>query len=141
MLLRWSPLASVLLGGVTCISSSGIVAKLLAELRRMQSSETPLVLSILVFEDLAMALYLPIVGVLLVGGGTGKMAAAVSVAVGVVVLVLFIALRYGRGLSRLAAHQSDEVLLLTIFGMVLLVSGLAERFQVSAGIAAFLVGI
>jgi CPA2 family monovalent cation:H+ antiporter-2 len=31
--------------------------------------------------------------------------------------------------------------LLTIFGTVLLVSGLAERFQVSAGIAAFLVGI
>src|SRR5690348_9102274 len=30
MLFRWSVLASVLLGGVTCISSSGIVAKLLA---------------------------------------------------------------------------------------------------------------
>jgi CPA2 family monovalent cation:H+ antiporter-2 len=58
-----------------------------------------------------------------------------------VILVLFVALRYGRRLSRLAAHQSEEVVLLTTFGMVLLVSGLAERFQVSAGIAAFLVGI
>lgn len=141
MLLGWSILASVLLGGVTWISSSGIVAKLLGELGGMQNSDTPLVLSILVFEDLAMALYLPVVGVLLIGGGTVKMAAAVSVAVGVVILVLFVALRYGRRLSRLAAHQSDEVVLLTTFGMVLLVSGLAERFQVSAGIAAFLVGI
>jgi len=141
MLFGWSPLASVLLGGVTWISSSGIVAKLLGELGGMQNSDTPLVLSILVFEDLAMALYLPVVGVLLIGGGTVKMAAAVSVAVGVVILVLFVALRYGRRLSRLAAHQSDEVVLLTTFGMVLLVSGLAERFQVSAGIAAFLVGI
>ncbi|HET9181611.1 MAG TPA: cation:proton antiporter [Candidatus Angelobacter sp.] len=140
-LLGWSPLASVLLGGVTWVSSTGIVAKLLGELGHMQSSETPLVLSVLVFEDLAMALYLPIVGVLLIGGGTMKVIASVSVALGVVILVLFVALRYGRTLSRLAAHQSDEVVLLTIFGTVLLVSGIAESFQVSAGIAAFLVGI
>ena len=141
MLLGWSILASVLLGGVTWISSSGIVAKLLGDLGGMRNSETPVVLSILVFEDLAMALYLPIVGVLLIGGGKLKMAATVAIAVGVVILVLFVALRYGRRLSRLAAHQSEEVVLLTTFGMVLLVSGLAERFQVSAGIAAFLVGI
>ncbi|HWG49569.1 MAG TPA: cation:proton antiporter [Candidatus Acidoferrales bacterium] len=141
MLLGWSALASVLLGGVTWITSSGIVAKVLGDLGGMRNSETPVVLSILVFEDLAMALYLPIVGVLLIGGGKLKMAATVAIAVGVVILVLFVALRYGRRLSRLAAHQSEEVVLLTTFGMVLLVSGLAERFQVSAGIAAFLVGI
>jgi CPA2 family monovalent cation:H+ antiporter-2 len=141
MLLGWNFLGSLLLGGVTWISSSGIVAKLLGELGGMQNSEIPLVLSILVLEDLAMALYLPIVGVLLIGGGKARMVASVSVALGVVILVLFIALRYGPRLSRLAAHQSEEVVLLTTFGMVLLVSGLAERLQVSAGIAAFLVGI
>ena len=32
MLLGWSPLASVLLGGVTYISSSGVIAKVLGEL-------------------------------------------------------------------------------------------------------------
>jgi CPA2 family monovalent cation:H+ antiporter-2 len=41
----------------------------------------------------------------------------------------------------LAAHQSDEIILLTIFGAVLLVAGLAQRFQVSSAIGAFLVGI
>jgi CPA2 family monovalent cation:H+ antiporter-2 len=41
----------------------------------------------------------------------------------------------------LAAHQSDEIVLLTTFGTVLLVAGLAERVHVSSAIGAFLVGI
>jgi K+:H+ antiporter subunit KhtU len=41
----------------------------------------------------------------------------------------------------LAAHQSDEIILLTTFGAVLLVGGVAQRLQVSAAIGAFLVGI
>lgn len=141
VLLGWKPLPAVLLGGVTYISSSGVVAKILAELGRMNYPETPLVLSVLVLEDLAMALYLPLTGVVLAGGGTGRMVVSVSIAVGLVILVLFVALRYGSRLSRLAAHQSDEVVLLTTFGVVLLVAGIAQRFQVSAAIAAFLVGI
>jgi CPA2 family monovalent cation:H+ antiporter-2 len=44
-LLGWRLLAAVLLGGVTYISSSGAVAKLLVELRRMDNPETPLVVS------------------------------------------------------------------------------------------------
>src|SRR5581483_6856976 len=140
-LLRWSPLAAVLLGGVTYISSSGVIAKVLLELGRMENPETPLVLSILVQEDLAMAVYLPIVAVLLGGGGPAKITVSVSVAVLVVALVLLAALRHGRKLSELVAHESDEVILLTIFGTVLLVAGVAQRFQVSAAIGAFLVGI
>src|SRR5262249_54648105 len=68
-LLGWGPLASVLLGGVTYVSSSGIIARVLAELGRLNSPETPVVLSILVLEDLAMAVFLPLVAVLLVGQG------------------------------------------------------------------------
>jgi monovalent cation:H+ antiporter-2, CPA2 family len=41
----------------------------------------------------------------------------------------------------LAAHESDEIVLLTTFGTVLLVAGLAERVHVSSAIGAFLVGI
>jgi CPA2 family monovalent cation:H+ antiporter-2 len=140
-LLRWPSLAAVLLGGVTYISSSGVIAKVLTELRRMGNPETPLVLSILVQEDLAMAVYLPLVGVLLGGGGAAKIAVSVSIAIAVVSVVLLVALRYGQQLSQFVAHESDEIILLTIFGAVLLVAGLAQRFQVSAAIGAFLVGI
>jgi monovalent cation:H+ antiporter-2, CPA2 family len=140
-LLRWKPLPAVLLGGITYISSSGVIAKVLAELKRINNPETPMVLAVLVLEDLAMAVYLPLVGVILIGGGPAKIAVSVSIAVAVVLFVLFVALKYGQQLSRFLASESDEIILLTTFGAVLLVAGLAERFQVSAAIGAFLVGI
>lgn len=139
--LGWHPLAAVLMGGVTWISSSGVIAKVLAELRRLSCPETPAILAVLVIEDLAMALYLPLVGVLLVGGGAAKVALSVTIAIVTVALVLLLAIRYGQPLSRFAAHQSDEIVLLTAFGTVLLVAGIAQRLQVSSAIGAFLVGI
>jgi CPA2 family monovalent cation:H+ antiporter-2 len=141
LLLKWKPLAAVLLGGVTYVSSSGVIAKVLAELRRLNNPETPAVLSILVLEDLAMAVYLPLVAVLLAGGGPAKMTLSVALALATVLLVLTLAVRYGVPLSRVIAHQSDEIVLLTIFGAVLLVAGAAQQLQVSAAIGAFLVGI
>jgi monovalent cation:H+ antiporter-2, CPA2 family len=141
LLLGWHPLGAVLLGGVTCISSSGIIAKVLRDLKRLDNPETPAVLSVLVLEDLAMAVYLPMIAVLLAGGGPQKMALSVSIAIATVSLVLLIAVRYGRQISEFASHESDEIILLTAFGAVLLVAGIAQRLQVSAAIGAFLVGI
>jgi monovalent cation:H+ antiporter-2, CPA2 family len=123
LLLGWKPLAAVLLGGVTYISSSVVIAKVPAELRRLHCPETPVVLPILVLEDLAMAVYLPLVAVLLAGGSTVKMALSVAVAVAMVFLVILIAVRFGKRLSGFAAHHSDEIILLTTFGTVLLVAG------------------
>lgn len=140
-LFGWSPLAAVLLGGITYVSSSGVVAKVLAELQRMNNPETPLVLSVLVYEDLAMAVYLPLVAVLLTGGGVAKTILWVCVAIAVVSIALLMALRFGTQISRLVAHESDEVILLTSVGAVLLVAGVVQHFQVSAAIGAFLVGI
>jgi K+:H+ antiporter subunit KhtU len=139
--LGWSPIASVLLGGVTYISSSGVIAKVLNELGRMGNPETPYVLSVLVLEDLAMAVYLPVVGVLISGGGWTKISISVAIALTAVTCALAVALRYGKQLSGFANHESDEIILLTVFGAVLLVSGAAQNLRVSAGIGAFLVGI
>jgi len=140
-LLRWRPLPAVLLGGVTYISSSGIIAKVLAELKRLNNPETPSIVSVLVMEDLAMAVYLPLMAVLLVGGGPQKVIFSVFIAIVTVVVILLVALRYGRQISKFFLHESDEIILLTTFGAVLLVGGLAHRLQVSAAIGAFLVGI
>jgi CPA2 family monovalent cation:H+ antiporter-2 len=141
LLLGWPALPAVLLGGVTWISSSGIIAKVLAEQRRLHNPETPTVLTVLVLEDLAMAVYLPLVAVLLLGGSAITVATSVLIALVAVTLVLFVALRYGGAISAWAAHESDEVVLLTTFGAVLLVAGLAQRLQVSSAIGAFLVGV
>ncbi len=140
-LLGWSPLAAVLLGGVTWISSSGIVAKVLAEQHRLENPETPVVLTVLVLEDLAMAVYLPLMAALLLGGDAASVARSVAIALAAVGVVLWVALRYGPAISARVAHESDEVLLLTTFGTVLLVAGLAQQMQVSSAIGAFLVGV
>jgi K+:H+ antiporter subunit KhtU len=141
LLLGWDPVAALLLGGVTWVSSSGVVAKLLADLDRLGNRETPVILSILVMEDMAMAIYLPAVAALLVGGGVAAAVGSLAIAVGAAGLALVVALRFGPLISRVIFHHSDEVLVLSTFGLLLLVAGLAERLQVSAAVGAFLVGI
>jgi CPA2 family monovalent cation:H+ antiporter-2 len=141
LLLGWKPLPCALLGGVTYISSSGIIARVVSELGRLNSPETPTVLSILVLEDLVMAVYLPLVAVLIAGGGPAEIVLWLAIASSSVLAVLFIAIRFGDKLSALVEHESDEISLLTILGAVLLVAGGAQRLHVSAAIGAFLVGI
>jgi len=141
LLLGWGPVAALVLGGITYISSSGIAAKLMQDLEWIGNREAPAVLSVLVLEDLAMAAYLPIVAALLVGGSPLEGVRSLVVAVLVVSAALLLSLRYGGVVSRAVASGSDEVVLLTVLALVLLVAGGAERYQVSSAIGAFLVGI
>jgi CPA2 family monovalent cation:H+ antiporter-2 len=131
----------VLLGGVCWVSSSGIVAKVLADLGRLANRETPSILNLLVIEDLAMAVYLPVAAALVADRGVGETAATVAVAIGAVAVILVGALRFGGHLSKLLERSSDEALLLAVFGLTLLVGGLAQELEVSAAIGAFLVGL
>jgi K+:H+ antiporter subunit KhtU len=141
LLLGWGPVAAVALAGITWVSSSGVIAKVLHDLGRIGNRETPVILTILVLEDLSMAVYLPILTALLAGVGlaTGSLTlvAALAAAGG----VLFVALRYGRVISRFVSHDDPEKLLLVVLGLTLLVAGLAQKLQVSAAVGAFLVGI
>lgn len=141
LLLGWSPLTAVLLGGATWISSSGVVSKVLSDLGRLGFRETPAVLNLLVLEDLAMAIYLPVVAALIVGGTLLATITSVVVALVVVVLILLAALTFGPRLSNALAGGSDESFLLAVFGVVLLVAGIAQRLEVSGAIGAFLVGL
>jgi K+:H+ antiporter subunit KhtU len=141
LVLGWSPLAATLLGGVTWISSSGVVSKVLSDLGRLGNRETPAVLNLLVIEDLAMAVYLPVVAALIVGGSALATATSVGVALAVVTVILLAALWFGRALSNLLVGGSDEALLLGILGITLLVAGIAQRLDVSGAIGAFLVGL
>ncbi len=139
--LGWSLTAAFLLGGVTYISSSGIAAKLMRDLGWLGNRETPAVLSILVIEDLVMAVYLGVAAALVLGAGAGGLAWSILGAVAVVGAVLMVAGRFGAHLSRLVFTQSDESVLLGLLGMVLLVAGVAEQVGVSAAVGAFLVGL
>lgn len=139
--LGWEPASVVVLAGVTYISSSGIIAKQLFDLERLANRETPTVLTVLVLEDLVMAVYLPLVGVILVGATIGEAALSLGLALGAIVVALVIATRFHHGITKVVDTGSPELLLLTILGLTLLIGGLAERLQVSAAVAAFLVGV
>ena len=141
LLLGWDTTAAILLGGVTWISSSGVVAKVLTDLRRLGNRETPAVLNVLVIEDLAMAVYLPVVAALIAGRGPFETTVSVGAALVTVTVVLLLAMRWGDRLSAILAPGSNEALLLAVFGLTLLVGGLAEQLQVSSAIGAFLVGL
>lgn len=138
----WGPVGAFLLGGVTYVSSSGIVSKLLGDLGRLSNRETPVILAVLVFEDLVMSIYLPVAAVLAAGSvfsGSGLVKAAGSFAA--VALALYLAMRHGHRVSRLVQHRSDEVLLLSLIGITCLVAGIAEGVGASAAVGAFLVGL
>ena len=141
LLLGWGPAAALALAGVTYISSSGIVAKVLGDLGRLGNRETPVVLSILVFEDLAMAVYLPILTTVLIGVGWATGVSTVGLALVAVSAVLVLALRYGRQISTILDTPEPEVFLLRLLGAALLVSGLAATAGISAAVGAFLLGI
>ena len=141
LILGFDPVVAVLLGGVTYISSSGIVAKLVADLDRIGNHETSVVLSILVIEDLAMVLYLPIVSGVLFGGSALDTTITVAISLLAVLAVLTFAYFFGERLSAFALSQSSEALLLTLLGGTLFVAGIAGRLNLSTAVGAFVVGV
>lgn len=141
LILGWGPIAALVMAGVTWVSSSGVIAKVLRDLGRLGNRETPIVLSVLVLEDLAMAFYLPILSAVVIGASLLEGAITVAIAVGSVTVVLYLAVRHGKKLSRIFHSEQPETLLMGVLGLTMLVAGLASEVQVSAAVGAFLVGI
>ena len=140
-LLGWGWEAAIVLAGITWVSSSGVIAKMLHDLGRLTNRETPVILSVIVIEDLAMAFYLPILTALLVRMDLGVGTVSVLVALAAVFVILFVALRHGAVVSRLVWSRNAEVLMLSVLGLTILVAGVAAQVNASAAVGAFLVGI
>lgn len=141
MLMGWSFTASLLMGGATYISSSGIIARLLEDFDRVANRETSTILSILVIEDVVMAVFLPIVAVLIVGASIVQGAIAMGIAIGVVAAAFMISAFFSSQVSAMIHSHSRELLLLGVLGLTFLVAGLADAVQVSAAVGAFLLGL
>jgi CPA2 family monovalent cation:H+ antiporter-2 len=129
------------MAGITYISSSGVIARLLGDLNRLGNRETPAVLSVLVLEDFAMAAYLPVLTVLASGGTFAEAALWTAVALGALGLAFVVSFRWGHHVGRVLGHPEDEQLLLRILGLTLIVAAAAEHLHASAAVGAFLVGL
>jgi CPA2 family monovalent cation:H+ antiporter-2 len=140
-LLGMDAVGIVAMAGITYISSSGVIARLLSDLDRLGNRETPAVLSVLVLEDFAMAAYLPVLTVLASGGTLIEAVVWTAVALGALGLAFVVSLRWGHHVGRALGHQEDEQLLLRILGLTLIVAAIAEHLHASAAVGAFLVGL
>jgi CPA2 family monovalent cation:H+ antiporter-2 len=140
-LLGFDGVAILALAGVTYISSSGVIARLLEDLRRLGNRETPAVLSVLVLEDFAMAGYLPLFAVLASGGTWLEAVAGMVIAVGALFAAFAASYYWGHHVGRLVATADSEQLLLRVLGVTLMVAALAESLHASAAVGAFLVGL
>jgi CPA2 family monovalent cation:H+ antiporter-2 len=129
------------LAGITYISSSGIIARLLGDLDRLGNRETPAVLSVLVLEDFAMAAYLPLLTVLASGGTVLQALVWMAVALGALGLAFTVSFRWGHHVGRVLGHPEDEQLLLRVLGLTLILAAIAEELHASAAVGAFLVGL
>jgi len=141
LLLGFGPIGALAMFGITAVSSSGIVAKVLADLGRLGNRETPSILGILVLEDLGMAVYLPILTAVLAASGVWEATGSVLIALACLAVALVVALRWGSVISKFVSAGSSEVTLLRVLGLALLVAGVAEQLHVSAAVGAFLLGI
>ncbi len=131
-----------MVAGITGISSSAIVTKIVVELRRLSNPETPMILGIIVIEDLFLALYLAALAPVLGDASSAGEAIFLFVRALGFLVVLALAARYGAPIvQRLLGAREDELLVVLFFGLALTVAGAAEVLGVSEAIGAFMAGL
>ncbi|WP_435168937.1 cation:proton antiporter [Paenibacillus glycanilyticus] len=134
---------TLVIAGITTISSSAIVAKVLVDLKRTANPETEMILGIIMFEDVFLAVYISILSGLILSGSTSIGGILLST---VIALVFMLALlNLGRKaapmLNKLLNIRSNELFALVIFAGLFLVAGLSETIHVAEAIGALLFGL
>lgn len=134
---------AVLLAGLIYISSSGIVTRALFDLRRLADDETDLVLGILVFEDLAIALFLGIAAALATGESVGGLEVTATAGLALVFVLAFLLLgRWAHhAIDRIAPKLDREQLLLGSLAIAIGGGALGEAAGLSEAVGALLAGV
>jgi CPA2 family monovalent cation:H+ antiporter-2 len=142
-LLGWPLKETLVAAGITTISSSAIVAKVLVDLRRTANPETEMILGIIMFEDVFLAVYLSVVSGLVLSGSTsvGGVMLSAGMALGFMLGVLALGRLAVPWLNRALRIRSDEVVLLVVSAALLLIAGAGETIHVAEAIGALLLGL
>jgi len=138
------PIKEVLVAaGITTISSSAIVAKVLVDLRRTANPETELILGIIMFEDVFLAVYLSLVSGIVLSSATsfGGILLSALMALGFIGGFIVLGRLAAPFLDRVLRISSNEVFLLVIFASLFIVAGFAETIHVAEAIGALLIGL
>lgn len=133
----------LVVAGITTISSSAIVAKVLFDLRRTANPETEMILGIIMFEDVFLAVYLSLVSGIVLSGASSVSGIAASGAFALIFILglIFLGRLATPWLNKLLRISSNEVFVLVIFASLFLLAGLGETIHVAEAIGALLVGL
>src|SRR5215468_10834616 len=142
-LLGWPLRETLVIAGVTTISSSAIVAKVIFDLRRAANPETEIILGIIMFEDVFLAFYLSIVSGIVLSGATSLVEVLKSAALSLAFILglIFLGMKATPLLDRILRIPSNEVFLLVIFACLFLLAGFGETIHVAEAIGALLLGL
>lgn len=140
-LLGWGLGGALALAGITYVSSSGIAAQLIKEMGWRRSEVSKRAIGVLVFEDLALAPYLPLLTSIVLGVSAVSGIISVSLALAITGLVILVSFRGTAKWSKILDPNEPGGLLLTVFGAALLAAGLADLVGFSGVVAAFLIGL
>ncbi len=134
---------AIILAGLIYVSSSAVITRALFDFRRLADPETDLVLGVLVFEDIAIALFLAVAAALAAGSGVTALGIAGTVAIALAVVGAFLfASRYApRVFDRIAPRLEREQLLLLTLTIAVGSAAISEVAGLSEAIGALLAGV
>jgi CPA2 family monovalent cation:H+ antiporter-2 len=133
----------LVVAGITTISSSAIVAKILFDYRRTANPETELILGITMYEDVFLAVYLSLLSGIVLSGATsiGGVLSSAGLALGFIVGLLVVGRWATQLLNRVLRISSNEVFIMVVFALLFLFAGLGETIHVAEAIGALLLGL
>ena len=134
---------TLIIAGLTTVSSSAIVAKVLFDYRRTANPETELILGITMFEDIFLAVYLSLISGIILSGASSFAGVASSggIALGFIIALLALGKWSTPLLNRLFRISSNEVFIVVVFACLFLLAGLGETIHVAESIGALLLGL
>jgi CPA2 family monovalent cation:H+ antiporter-2 len=141
--LGW-PLREILVAaGITTISSSAIVAKMIVDLKRSANADTEIILGLMMFQDVFVAVYLSIVSGLVLTGEASLSKAILSplTALGFIIALVGLGRKFKKQLNRFLDISSDELFLITLFALLTIVAGISELLHIAEAVGALILGL
>ena len=142
-LFGWSTMDAIFLGAILSISSTTIIAKVLESMGLLRPGFARLIFGVLIVEDI---LAIAMMGMLTSFGTTGELSWLGAGQTLLKLAAFFVAVAVGGfllvpGLVRLASRtRMEEVLLITVLGLIFAGAIFAERLGFSVALGAFLIG-
>uniref|UniRef100_A0A7C2J0M4 Cation:proton antiporter n=1 Tax=Ammonifex degensii TaxID=42838 RepID=A0A7C2J0M4_9THEO len=134
---------TLVVAGITTVSSSAIITKLLVELKRTANPETELILGIMVLEDAFIAVYLSVISGYFLAQGTSLFTGLVAglITTGFIVGILYLGRFVSPLFDRWLNFRSGEPLIVVAFTLLLIMAWLAEEIGVTEAVGALLSGL